>query len=237
MQFTHIHIGSSANVFSNCYPRVLFLQLLQPMHPAKTMKAMKQLAPSPREFRIFVQQMIGAPCWSFDVEAGDTIASVKAKIQRDSGARLPWTPAEQRLVFAGTQLEDDRTLSDYNIKNNSAIELSWKAYIASGSGLRLARERSRSPPRDMQIFVKPGRFKKFTLNVEVNDTIDNVKDKIEDKTGMPKAVIHGLTLWRGGQQCKTGNMESHRSLTSFGVQQGDTIKMRLSADDMVSLET
>jgi hypothetical protein len=204
---------------------------MAPKAKMKTMKAMKQLAPSPGGlFRIFVQPVIGAPFWCFDVEAGDTIASLKAKIQRHYGARLPWNPADQRLVFAGTQLEDDRTLSDYNIKNKSLIELSWKAYIASGSGLRLARD---SPPRDMQIFVKPGRFKIFTINVEVNDTIAHVKDKIEDKTEIPKAVIHGLTLWRGGQQCKTGNMESHRSLTSFGVQQGDTIKMRLSADDMV----
>eukprot|EP01084_Bolivina_argentea_P246376 412332_1 len=140
-----------------------------------------------------------------DVEPNDTIESIKTQIQDKEGI----LPQQQRLIAYGKKLINENTLSYYKITKETTIHLAMK--LGWSRSIKLPQSTAKT------IYIKTLNGKCISLNVNPNDTIKNIKQKLLFKQGIP---IEKQRLIFTGQQ-----LMDTLTLSDYNIFDGCTLQI------------
>ena len=166
--------------------------------------------------RVVYIMMLNGKSFPLECKANNTIGTIKAMIHDEE-----YIPADQqRLVFAGQGLDDDRkTLSDYNIEHGDVIHLAFKR----GGSLPLSRIGVG------KIFVKAPYHAPMRVDVHKSDTIATVKTKVQrilvdlaadEQVEFPEFIPHEQELMIAGKR-----LNNEQVLDELGIKDGDTLHL------------
>jgi ubiquitin len=145
--------------------------------------------------QIIVKTLTGK-CIPLDVGPYDTIRSVKQKVEQCEGV-----PAhQQRIILQGKQLENSATLQSSGVTDGSIVHLD----LSFRSGF-------------LQIYVKTPTGKIIPLDVEPSLSIRDIKQKIEEREGIPPDLQRLMYTGR--------SLEDGRTLADYNIQHASTLHL------------